>query len=90
MMAIPGSSLPAAVTVCLRIFSRTSLDEPNREIRVGLPNQPPYNGLSADGAVGGFVPAVTELIMEKLGVPKGELQVDFCVLVGQLYLWQFP
>jgi hypothetical protein len=37
-MAIPRSSLLAALTVCLRSLSRTSLDEPNRtgEIRVGL------------------------------------------------------
>jgi polar amino acid transport system substrate-binding protein len=41
-------------------------------IRVGLVNQPPYSGLNPDGSIGGFVPTLTQKIMEKLGVPKIE------------------
>lgn len=50
-------------------------------VRVGLVNQPPYSGLNPDGTIGGFVPTLTQKIMEKLGVPKIE---PFVATYGEL------
>lgn len=73
-------------------FSQTPIDELNHagETGVGLRNQSPCNGLGADEAVGGFVSAAVNPMMEELGVSKRELQVNFCLLVAHLYRWQFP
>ena len=41
-----------------------------KTVTVGVPNFPPYSGVDPDGALTGIAPALTKLIMTRLGVPQ--------------------
>lgn len=58
-------------------FSKTTLAELKSAgvIKMGLANQPPYSSVAPDGTVGGFVPAIIQQVMEKIGIPRIEASV---------------
>lgn len=58
-------------------FSKTTLADLKSAgvIKMGLANQPPYSSVAPDGTVGGFVPAIIQQVMEKIGIPRIEASV---------------
>jgi polar amino acid transport system substrate-binding protein len=41
-----------------------------KSVTVGIPNFPPYSGIESDGSLTGIAPAITKVIMGRLGVPE--------------------